>query len=80
MNYKNSKTSQPDWLPRQTGTHGGTCCISDPPEPISGPIEQHHDPDILLSCFRDEKRWSERIRSWAKKHPDFSPMPEEEEE
>jgi hypothetical protein len=80
MNYKNSKTPQRDWLPKQTGADGGTCCISDPPEPISGPIEAHHDPDLLLSSFRDEKRWSAGIIAWSKSHPFVSPPSEEEAE
>jgi hypothetical protein len=80
MNYKNSKTTPSDWLTKRIGADGGTCCISDPPQPISGPIESHHDPDLLLSSFRDEKRWSAGILAWVKKHPFVSPPSEEEAE
>jgi hypothetical protein len=79
MNYKNSKQIQRDWLTKQTDEDGSNCCISDPPEPISGPIEAHHDPELLLSSFRDERRWSAGIVAWSKGHPFVSMAPDMEE-
>ena len=70
----NTKTPERDWLLTSNRNTTATCS---PPEPISGPIEGHHDPDLLLSHFRDEKSWSEEIKAWGKNHSLFTEADEE---
>ena len=64
---RKSTTPERDWL---YGKNGGTIafCQPMPPEPISGPLEVHHEPDEPLSDYRDEARWSNDIIAWSKDH------------
>jgi hypothetical protein len=48
-----------------------------PSRPISGEIEERHDPDFLLSNYRDEARWSATIAEWGRKHALFIEADEE---
>lgn len=75
---RNSKPER-DWLFSLHSQNAFTTRPMTPPEPISGPIEGHHDPHLLLSHFRDEKSWSEEIETWGRNHPLFTETDEEAE-
>ena len=75
----NHPTSPQDWL-HETAPDTGLCCVCEPPGPISGPIEPLHHPDLLLSAYRDEARWSAGIIAWSMDHPIPLNPPETEEE
>jgi len=64
---RKSTTPERDWLYGQTDTPI-TFCRPTPPGPISGAIEEHHEPDEPLSDYRDERRWSDEIIAWSKDH------------
>lgn len=61
-------THERDWLFSLHPENSFTSRLMAPPGPISGPIEEHHDPDLLLSHYRDEARWSEEITAWSRGH------------
>jgi hypothetical protein len=73
---KNSKPER-DWLFSLHSQNAFATRTMTPPGPISGPIEEHHDPDLLLSHYRDEASWSEEITAWSRGH---SLLIEEDEE
>jgi len=64
----NNKTTERDWLFELQSDHAFTTAVPSPPGPISGEIEEHHDPDSLLSNYRDEARWSAAIAAWGRDH------------
>lgn len=68
-----------DWL-HNADSAGGLCCACEPPGPISGAIERPNVPDLLLSAYRDEARWSAGIIAWSMDHPISGLPPETEEE
>ena len=74
----NVTNSEKDWLNPQSGS--GVSCLCEPPSPISGPLEEHHDPVILLTTYRDEARWSDWIAMRSKRLPSVKGLPEDEEE
>jgi len=76
----NHTTPDHDSLNRDADSDAGVCCLSEPPGPISGPIEQAHHPDQLLAAYRDEARWSAGITAWSMDHPIPPELPEAEEE
>ena len=73
----NNKTTERDWLFALHPDHAFTTAITSPPGPISGEIEERHDPDFLLSNYRDEARWSATIAEWGRKHALFIEADEE---
>lgn len=66
-----------DWLLFPMGHNRRFCCISSPPGPISDPVEPRHDPDSLLTEYRDESRWSAEIADWGRSHSLFIEADEE---
>jgi hypothetical protein len=70
-------TTERDWLLFPMGHGKRFCCISEPPKPISDPVEPRHDPDSLLAEYRDESRWSAEIAAWGRNHSLFLEADEE---
>lgn len=65
--HEKKHNTRMEWLSGQSGATP-TFCRPTPPEPISGAIEGHHEPDEPLSDYRDERRWSDEIIAWSKDH------------
>lgn len=70
-------TTERDWLLFPMSHNKRFCCISEPPGPISDPVEPRHEHDSLLTDYGDESRWSAEIAAWGRNHSLFPEADEE---
>ena len=73
----NNKTTEREWLFALQPGHACSTAITSPPGPISGEIEERHEPEFLLSNYHDEARWSATIAEWGGEHALFIDADEE---
>jgi hypothetical protein len=57
--------------------NAASTAVTSPPGPISGEIEERHEPEFLLSNYHDEARWSATIAEWGGEHTLFIDADEE---
>lgn len=72
-----TKIPEHDWLLFGNRKAFDADFLNSPPEPISGPIEKRHNPNLLLSRYSNEWNWSEEIAAWGRDHSLFIEADEE---